>query len=89
MLSLNITLNAILVLALGVVFFVGGVYFIFTPYLRVLAIGMLALASGCVCCGLTDGFTDVSPKGQLLRRFGYVSFLVGIPIVGYSVYRYV
>lgn len=87
MLPFSLTLNAVLVLALGMVFLAGGIYFLFMPFFRVLAVGMFALASGCVCCGLTDGFTDVSPTGQLLRRFGFISFLVGIPLVGYSVYR--
>ena len=85
---INFTLNAILILALGVVFLIVGGYFIFTP-LRILAVGMFALASGCICCGLTDGFSDVSARGMLLRRFGIISFLVGIPLVGYSVYRLV
>ena len=88
MIAFNITLNAVLVLALGVLFLAGGVYFLSVPHLRILGVGMLALASGCVCCGLTDGFADVSPLGLMLRRFGFISFLVGIPVVGYSVYRY-
>lgn len=85
---INFTLNAILILALGVVFLIGAGYFLLNPFTRVMGIGMLATASGCICCGLTDGFTDVSPRGQLLRRLGIISFIVGLPIVGYSAYRY-
>jgi hypothetical protein len=84
---INFTLNAILILALGLVFLAAGVYFALSPFMRIPALGMFALASGCICCGLTDGFSDVSARGLLLRRFGFISFLVGIPLVGYSVYR--
>ena len=86
---INITLNAVLILALGLVFFAAGIYFILNPFMRIVAVGMFALAFGCLCCGLTDGFSDISPRGLLLRKFGFVAFLVGVPIVGYSVYRYI
>ena len=86
---INITLNAILILALGLVFMLAGMYFVMIPYTRIVALGMFALTLGCVCCGLTDGFTDISPRGLLLRKFGFVAFLVGIPIVGYSLFNYI
>ena len=88
MLPIHFSLNAILVLILGVVFLIGGVYFIVTPWARIMGISMLSTALGCICCGLTDGFTDVTPRGIALRKVGVVAFLVGIPILAYSAYRY-
>lgn len=84
---INFTLNAALILALGTVFLAAGIYFALNPYMRIVAVGMFALALGCVCCGLTDGFSDISPRGLLLRKFGFVAFLIGIPIVAYSLFN--
>ena len=86
MLPINFSLNAVLVSILGLVFLVGGIYFFLFAHNRLMGFGMLATAIGCICCGLTDGFTDVSDRGLLLKRAGASAFIVGVPILAYSGY---
>ena len=87
-LPVQFSLNAILMLGLGLVFLGGGFYVIlFMPYLRLMGVGMLLTGIGCVCCGLTDGFTDPTPRGIALRRFGAAAFVVGVPLLAYFGYR--
>ena len=88
MLPITFSLNAILILILGLVFLFGGLYFVITPWARIMGFSMLATALGCICCGLTDGFTDVTPRGIALRKVGVVAFVVGVPVLAYSAYRY-
>jgi hypothetical protein len=87
MLPRYFSLNAILILLLGGVFLVGGLYLILNPSMRIMAVGMLATAIGCICCGLTDGFTDATPRGHALKKVGAAAFVVGVPILAYSSYR--
>lgn len=51
-------------------------------------IGLSAVGIGCVAMGLTNGFTDHSPNGRLFGRIGMFAFIIGIPMVGYSISRY-
>jgi len=75
-------------LALAVVFLGGGAYVIVTmPYMRLLGVGLLITGFGCICCGLTDGFTDPTPRGIALRRVGAAAFIIGVPVLAYSAYR--
>ena len=87
MLPINFSLNAILILILGVIFAIGGVYFALNPWSRILGLSMLVTAIGCICCGLTDGFTDVTPRGIMFRKVGIVAFFVGVPVLAYTAYR--
>ena len=87
MLPMNFSLNAVLVLILGMVFLAGGIYFFVFAGLRILGIGMLMTAVGCICCGLTDGFTDPTPRGSFFKRTGAGAFILGIPILAYASYR--
>jgi hypothetical protein len=86
MLPINFSLNAVLILILGVIFLLGGVYFVLLPWYRLLGLSMLATAVGCICCGLTDGFTNVTPLGTKLRKIGVVAFIVGVPVLVYTTY---
>lgn len=87
MLPMNFSLNAILILLLGAVFLIGGLYFALLPWARILAFGMLSTAVGCICCGLTDGFTDATPRGHMLKKIGATGFFIGLPILIYSSYK--
>jgi hypothetical protein len=86
LLPIQFSLNAVLILVIGVVFLAGGLYAIRIPYMRFLGVGLLATAFGCICCGLTDGFSDPTPRGTLLRRLGAGGFIIGVPILIYTVY---
>ena len=87
MLPVNFSLNAVLILLLGGVFLIGGVYFIMNPWMRILGLGMLSTAVGCICCGFTDGFTDATPRGQMFKKVGAVAFIIGVPVLVYSSYK--
>ena len=87
MLPIKFTLNALLVTLLGFVFLIGGVYSLVFARLYMLAFGCLMTALGCICCGLTDGFTDSSPSGFVLKRIGAAALFVGLPVLFYSTYR--
>jgi hypothetical protein len=86
-LPMNFSLNAILIILLGLVFLLGGVYFFVFSGMRFLGFGMFSTALGCICCGLTDGFTDPTPRGSLLKRVGGIAFIIGVPILIYSGYK--
>ena len=81
------SLNAILVSLLGIVFFVGSIIIAIISTQRFLGVGMLFTSVGCICCGLTDGFADTTARGHSFKRVGVVAFAVGIPIVAFSAYR--
>ena len=85
----NFSWNAVLILILGALFLFGGLYTITVPLMRILGVGMLATAAGCICCGLTDGFTDSTPRGMLVRRVGIVAFIIGVPVLGYAAFQIV
>ena len=87
MLPFNFSLNAILILILGVVFLIGRVYLVLAPWWRILGFGMLSTAVGCICCGLTDGFTDPTPRGSMLKRAGGAALIIGVPVMIYSAYK--
>jgi hypothetical protein len=81
------SLNAILITLLGAVFFIGGLIVAVLSSQRILGFGMILIAVGCVCCGLTDGFVDATARGYSFKRVGVVAFAVGVPIVVFSAYR--
>jgi hypothetical protein len=85
----NYSMNAVLILVLGAVFLFGSGYYALFGNNRIMAFGMFAVAIGCICCGLTDGFTDPSPRGSLFKRLGAVGFVVGVPVLVYTVYKMV
>jgi hypothetical protein len=83
----RMSLNAILITLLGIMFFLGGLIVAALYSQRFLGMGMVLTSVGCVCCGLTDGFVDATARGYSFKRVGVVSFAIGIPIVAFSAYR--
>jgi len=81
------SLNAVLISLLGIVFLLGGIAAVAYYALYVLGFGLLSTALGCVCCGLTDGFTERSHRGFIFKRIGGGALIVGVPILFYSAYR--
>ena len=82
----NLTLNAAVWLLIGLGSIVCGGFVGYKMRMIPFAIGLASLGFGCICCGLTNGFTDPSPKTQLLRKFGKLALLIGLPVTGYYVY---
>lgn len=85
---MRFSLNAILMFGLGVALFAIGAYVAFIPYLRLMAIGLVLTGIGCIFCGITDGFTDPTPRGILFRRLGAGAMIIGILIAGYTAFRF-
>lgn len=79
-----LSLNSWLVTAIGLVLIAGSTYHAVFFYDRVFSVGLLALGVGMLILGLTEGFTDPTPRGKFLYRVAIVSFIIGIPIVGYG-----
>lgn len=76
-----LSLNSWLVTAIGLVLIVGGAYHAVFFFDRVFSVGLLSLGVGMLFLGLTEGFTDPTPRGKFLYRVAVVAFLIGIPIV--------
>ena len=85
-LPFDLTLNALLMILIGVVCLIAGIYAATLPGLRTLAVGLVLTAVGNFLFGFTDGFSDSSPRGRMLFKIGVISYLGGIPIIVYSVY---
>ena len=66
--------------------FVAAVAVLAYPFYKHIPIGLVLVAVGNVLFGLTDGFSDSTPRGRLLFRIGATSYIVGIPIIAYFLY---
>jgi hypothetical protein len=82
----NLTLNSAVWLLIGLSSMAYGGYVGYRMRMFIYALGLLSLGFGCICCGLTNGFTDQSPKTRLLRKFGKFALIVGLPLTGYYFY---
>ena len=82
----SLTLNSVVWLLIGLSSIVYGGYAGYRMRMYPFAFGLLCLGVGCICCGLTNGFTDPAPKTYLLRKFGKVALIIGVPITLYFTY---
>ena len=82
----NLNLNSIIWVGLGLSSSVFGFYnaYIFRRY--PFAVGLILLGIGCICCGLTNGFTDQFPHSRLLRKIGSLALILGLPPTIYYFY---
>jgi len=87
--SLQFSLNALLMLGLGVVMLLVSIYLILSPGTRIIAAGLFITGAGCLLCGVTDGFSDYTPRGIAFRKVGFSAFLIGFLLLIYSAYRMV
>ena len=83
----EITLNGGLLALFGLSVGAVGLWMIVTPGDRQFGVGFLASGLGIALLGVTNGFTDMSPLGRNLYRIGVISFVIGLPIVGYYFFR--
>ena len=82
-----VSLNAWLMMAFGLLFFFGGICHGIFFHDRIFSFGLVVSGIGLTFFGLTEGFTDPTPRGKLLYRIAMISFIVGIPIVLYSAFQ--
>jgi hypothetical protein len=84
---LPLSLNSWLVMLIGLVFLLGGIYHGLFYRDRMLSAGMVTFGVGFLFLGLTDGFSDPTPRGKLLYRIAIISFIVGIPILALEAWQ--
>jgi len=84
---LPLSLNSWLVMLVGLVFLLGGIYHGLFYRDRMLSAGMVTFGVGFLFLGLTDGFSDPTPRGKLLYRIAIISFIVGIPILALEAWQ--
>jgi len=81
------SLNSWLVIAIGLLMFLGGAYHGVFFRDRLTSAGLVANGVGFLLLGLTEGFTDPTPRGKFLYRIAVIAFIVGIPIMLKTAYR--
>jgi hypothetical protein len=72
---------------IGLVFLLGGIYHGLFYRDRMLSAGMVTFGVGFLFLGLTEGFSDPTPRGKLLYRIAIISFIVGIPILALEAWQ--
>lgn len=88
----NLNFNSILWILLGIVslgyggylvwFFRRGLMFNFQfPF------GLVFTGIAMAFCGLTNGFTDVSPPGRKFKKIGLFFFIPGLPLLLWGVWK--
>jgi hypothetical protein len=87
MISFQPTFNSILMIFIGLALIVFAVFLGLNAWSRMFAVGFLCTGFGCILFGITNGFTDMTPTGRLLFRIALVAFAIGIPVIGYFLYR--
>lgn len=87
----SLTLTSICWLALGALGIFVGLYWLYRWRLAYMypTFGLIALGGGGIVCGLTNGFTDQSPFGRKLSKFGLLFLIIGILMIGYYAYRFI
>lgn len=86
-LSFQPTFNSILMILIGVGLIAFGVWLAMTPYTRMFAAGFFSTGVGNILFGITNGFTDMTPTGRNLFRIALIAYFIGIPLIGYFLYR--
>ena len=79
-----VSLNSWLMMAIGLLFFLAGIYHFIFLHDRIFSFGLVASGIGFTLFGYTEGFSDPTPRGKLFYRIAIISFIVGIPIVLYG-----
>ncbi|MGB7067872.1 MAG: hypothetical protein WBD22_00065 [Pyrinomonadaceae bacterium] len=49
--------------------------------------GLFLLGIGMLCLAVTNGFSDVSSRGQYIQRLGLFTFVTGLMGTAYYLYR--
>jgi hypothetical protein len=83
------SLNSWLVMIIGLVFLISGLYHGLFYRDRVLSAGMVTFGVGFLFLGLTDGFSDPTPRGKLFYRIAIIAFIIGIPILALEAWEMV
>ncbi len=90
----NYTLNSIVMMLLGVGLIGWGAYngweyrrSITSMFVFPTVVGFILSGLAAMLCGYTNGFTDHSPRGRMLKKIGIFLAVGGLPIMGYAIWR--
>lgn len=84
---LPMSLNSWLVMAIGSLMLIGGVCHGIFSRDRLTSAGLVATGVGFLFLGLTEGFTDPTPRGKLLYRIAIIAFVIGLPLILKTAYQ--
>ena len=85
----NLTLNSIFWLFFGLLLMLCGAYVAYRLRMYPFAFGLASLGIGSILCGITNGFTDYSPRGRLFWRTGIVAILMGLALTIYYIIKFI
>lgn len=85
----SLTPTSIFWLVLGIIIFLYGVYIGYKWRMYYYSFGLLSAGFGGMICGLTNGFTDQSPKGRVISKFGIAALLIGVAMLVYYFYKFI
>ena len=85
----NLTLNSIFWLFFGLILMIGGGFVGYSWRTYSFALGLLFLGIGSALCGITNGFTDYSPRGRLFWKIGIITILMGLGMTIFYLSRFI
>lgn len=85
---LNLTLNKVIILAIGLCLVGFGIWYIIRPGGRITGVGLFFTGIGNLLLGITDGFVDMSPLGRIFYRVAILAYIIGLPVLAFAVYRW-
>lgn len=83
----SLTPTSMMWIALGAGIMLFGAYVGKSWRMYAFAVGLLLLGIGGVLCGLTNGFTDYSPSGRIIKKFGLLALGGGLLLSVYYIFR--
>ncbi len=83
----NLNLSSILLIIIGLLLVAYGGWSLYRYRDYTWAAGMICLGVGNALFGVTNGFSDMTPKGRVFMKTGVTLLLFGIIIAGYVLSR--
>ena len=88
-LPFNLTPNGLSMALMGLLGVLIAIGFLVLSPLRMFGVGLFLVSFGCVFLGLTNGYHDPTPNGRFMFRISAASFIIGLPVMGWAIYRMV
>ena len=90
----NLTLTSVFWIFLGLCLAGFGLYYGYSGRRMIFSVlpftvGLISLGLGSIICGITNGFTDYSRNGRLLKKLGAILLLAGLALTVYGGWRFV
>ncbi len=79
----NLNLSSILLITIGLLLIAYGGWSLYKFRDYTWAAGLISLGIGNGLFGITNGFSDLTPKGRIFMKIGITTLIIGVLIVGY------